>query len=414
TKDEFNDIDCKKESLETGMISLTSSKYIINSGDKVKLKVLTTTECSGYNVSFYEERSKKVIGKCRLDNEGKCSKEIALSCNKQCLIIAFIDLNKDRKIDANDASSNRIMILVKGGTTSTSTSSTTSSTTSTSTSSTTSTSTTTTTIPEVSLSCDKYSMYTEETNNCTVNNCGDGLWFVYNFEGKPLKDEILGENISKKQSVSFKPLEEGKIKVVAACASPLTTLTKEIVVKKGLDLVCPKECYVDEQCICKVEGCYDGWLIRQNAEKDVVSVSDSPFNYKFVPKERGEVKLTIDCKDPMKEKTVSLLVKGKPKEGFKFKILDCDEEEKVCEINVTRNSLDEDVVLYTYLLDKSSGEIYYTAISIIDAGKTGKVVIDLEKVKECKDARVEALMLAFKESDLKNRIEREKKYVFRC
>ena len=73
------------------------------------------------------------------------------------------------------------------------------------------------------------------------------------------------------------------------------------------------------------------------------------------------------------------------------------------------------MIIFIYLIDETTGKIYYSTMYRIEASETGTITVPLEERDDCPDGkRLEVLVLAYKESDLENRIWRLKRYGFEC
>ena len=102
-----------------------------------------------------------------------------------------------------------------------------------------------------------------------------------------------------------------------------------------------------------------------------------------------------------------------PEEEFHMKDIDCDEDE--CVIEIEKNTMSENIVVFIQLVRKGHGTIYYTANINVEPGSTGEKTALLTQVRECpRNTKLRAIASAYRQSDLEDRVDYLKKDAFRC
>jgi len=290
--------------------------------------------------------------------------------------------------------------------------------------------------PEVELICEnlvnEHSEITKgEKNFCSIINCADGIWLVYDDKGKFLVKETIPPDI-----IDFTGEEEGIITTIAVCRPPTPDYKKHITyVVKGFSLTCPDECYKDQDCECEVTECNEGNLTLENEDgeplydKIIVPVDNILFNYTFKAKATGKVKAEAVCFDPIKyigiirEESINILTGPTTttttaiEKEFEMSLDRCSESNEECEVEIEKNTVNDDLVILVWLFEEDDGIIYYTGKEKVNEGYTGEVEIDLDDEEKCPDdTELVFLALAYKESDedYENPIGRIKNRAFTC
>jgi len=289
---------------------------------------------------------------------------------------------------------------------------------------------------EVELNCENDEISVGDTNICFIVGCEYGIWLVFDDE----ENFLLKENIPP-LDISFEGNKEGEITTIAVCRPPTPDYDRHVTqVVKGFSLICPDECYVDQDCKCEVTECLDGHLTLENEDGEpleddaLVVIDDVSFEYTFKAKDEGEVKAEAICYDPseyvgiVRERSINIstaptttttstttttAVEGE----FEMSFDSCSESREECDIDIDTNTIDEDVVVLVWLFEEDDGIIYYTGEKEIDEEETGEIEIDLDDIESCPDdTDLIFLALAYTESDddYENPIARIKEDTFTC
>lgn len=308
-------------------------------------------------------------------------------------------------------------------------------TTSTTTTETTSTTTsTTTTIPTegILLECDYYQLHEGESNACNITLCNSGLWIVYDDKGNPPIIEDISASPTQK---SFTAEEEGEITSIAVCFDPTDVKEFTTQVLRGFKLICPDDCYDDQDCMCQVTGCENGMFTLSNSEGNPLDstvlefFTDTEFNYTFKANDTGKVLAMATCEAPeelkgVRTKTINILeavtttstTTTAVEKDFEMSFDKCSERKEECEIYIDINTIDEDVVILIWLFEEYDGIIYYSGEEKIDEDDE-EIKIDIDLEEDCPDdTDLVFLALAYKESDddYENPLDRIKEDTFTC
>jgi len=97
---------------------------------------------------------------------------------------------------------------------------------------------------------------------------------------------------------------------------------------------------------------------------------------------------------------------------FKISSVSCNQNE--CNIEISKNSFNEEVVIFVELVD-DSGKVYYSSNLNLESKTTGQKKLVLSRVRTCQSGtELELVVLAYKKSDLNNRIDRISAESFVC
>lgn len=164
--------------------------------------------------------------------------------------------------------------------------------------------TTPTTVPsQLSLQCDKNTIFVGQKNNCSISSCSNGKWLIANKAGEPLPDSIIKDIPPAR--VEFGPAEaSGTILTKVYCYEPSGDVQHETNVMEGVTLTCPDTCKINEDCRCNVDRCEEGLFSLENSDGRPLSteiskiIEKSPYSYVFNAIETGEVLATVNCFKP--------------------------------------------------------------------------------------------------------------------
>jgi len=248
---------------------------------------------------------------------------------------------------------------------------------------------------------------------------------ISNLEKHPLEKDLLSFKIPP-NTVQFGPTNEsGKILTAAICLNPYTMTNHTTEVIKGPNMVCPKTCYIGENCKCEVVECKNGVYLMDNFEgtpldtdviKDITSTS---FSYDFTSLQEGTIRVRMFCYDPYETKqdayvniTSQVITTTIPGE-FQISEVLCSRTD--CSINVNKNTRNEGVNIFISLIKEPEGIIYYSGRYYATQGSTGVKITSLNMVRTCTDGiELKLLTTAYPYSNSNNRIARIKAGAFTC
>jgi hypothetical protein len=435
----LNSFNCDN-SLQTGLMLLRASKYVVNRGERFTLSVLTTPNCNGKTVLFLSEEAGRVVGSCTLNSNGECSIPIDFTCNEQaCLFVAILDLDGDGDVDENEPVSNRIIVLVSGGVTTTSTTTPlTTTTTTTLTPTTTRPTITTTTIPTPStttltptttkpttplttltpptttppsttttlqptpIKCEE--CFSNSKCKCTLTaTCDNGAWILQNKEGKPLDASITSP--IPPTTIEFETKQPGKISVRAICFKDTTpdSYGPYILEVKEPFLDCDKECEVLKPCECRVKGCNEGYFqaIMGTTLISREKINKASYSTSFISEKTGVVDVSVTCSNPARyaeaQIPISGISPGKKFSASNFNSKEIDGKYKIT-LDFTNNLGENVIIVFTVSKEGSAASKTFTATPGSGTAST---------IFECKDLGAGSFQVswkAFKSSDKKNPI----------
>ncbi|MEM5793445.1 MAG: hypothetical protein QXY45_03790 [Candidatus Aenigmatarchaeota archaeon] len=100
------------------------------------------------------------------------------------------------------------------------------------------------------------------------------------------------------------------------------------------------------------------------------------------------------------------------KEEFKMTDIDCSKY--TCDIQISKNTINDDVTLIT-LLKTDSGKIYYISISNVEKGFTGKKPVSMVNKNFCSSGtKLTALSMAYRKNNFNTRLDRIKDFGLIC
>ncbi len=86
-------------------------------------------------------------------------------------------------------------------------------------------------------------------------------------------------------------------------------------------------------------------------------------------------------------------------EDLEIDLISCSENE--CTIDVVKNTLDDELVIFFELKEDTSGKIYYTANFNLRPGSTGEKKIIMSRIRPCpEDTQVTFLILTYRQTNL--------------
>lgn len=167
---------------------------------------------------------------------------------------------------------------------------------------------------KLSISCEKCKI--QKNCRCEITNgsCSDGLWIL---TGTPLKYPMV-ENLPPNE-VIYKPIEKGKIKVIAFCFQPSPPRVERSIVSineiEEPFFECEEICTVGGDCTCTLKNCKFGKFTVKNKQGSPVKSIISDINNcekctkKFTPSGPGMVEAMDICLNPFKYLTEKIKIK---------------------------------------------------------------------------------------------------------
>ncbi|MEM7826952.1 MAG: hypothetical protein QXQ40_01870 [Candidatus Aenigmatarchaeota archaeon] len=267
---------------------------------------------------------------------------------------------------------------------------------------------------------------------CEVRNCSYGLFSLVNYNGTPLSEEVFKLISSSTFEFTFRANNSGVVLAKVDCFEPS-------LLKREAKINIVRQCSGSISLILSSNRTSPSAIVRaftsglSNCENKIVYIKkdscsgieactclangDCPF---IVPSEQGNYTYYAcfdknddgDFNDEGEIAYANLLVE-KTEERFKIENITCSETN--CTLTITENTINGNTVIFIQLMGEPTGRVYYSSNLNLEIGSSGKKNAFLSQIATCpSDKKLKVLAIAYKQSDIENRIYRLKADAFTC